>query len=275
MTDHVRYTAYIDEAGDEGLGKLKAQGALGGQSTFFAIGAFVVVGADDLQLPQWRDGLVNQFPQRRGKPLHFRDLKHEQKVAVCHNLATRPFGGCVVLSYKPTIVESTKYEVFKQPQHLYNYLVRYALERITQSVVTRARMLGHIASLSVTFSRRQGTDYEVMRKYLELIRDGREVIPSVGHTIHWSIFDPTDIRVENHAVRAGLQLADVITSATYAAFEPGAYGHCEQTYCNLLRARYMKRRGGSALNCGLTLLPPLKKNPMPEAQRTFAESFNK
>lgn len=267
----VPYHAYIDEAGDEGLGKLKSKGVSGGQSTFFAIGAFMVAGGDDAQLPTWRDDLVRQFPQRVGRTLHFRDLKHEQKIAVCHTLAEKPFGACVVLSYKPTIVDSPKYGVFKQPQHLYNYLVRFTLERITAAVRKRAAIYRHRAALTVTFSRREGTDYEVMREYLQLIKDGKEVMPSIGK-IDWSVFDPANIRVENHAVRAGLQLADVVTSATYAAFEPGLYGHCEEGYCQAMRGRYIRHQR-RALNCGLTLIPPLSKNPMPDKQRAFAATF--
>ncbi|WP_417585077.1 DUF3800 domain-containing protein [Pelagibacterium sp.] len=268
----VLYHAYIDEAGDEGLGKLKVQGVSGGQSQFFAIGAFLVSAESDAQLARWRDDLVKPFPQRKGRDLHFRDLKHEQKVAVCHALAEKPFAACVVLSYKPTIVDSSKYKIFKQPQHLYNYLVRFTLERITAAVRKRAEREGHEASLMVTFSRRQGTDYDVMREYLELIRDGKEKLYSVGK-IDWSVFDPVNIRVENHAVRAGLQLSDVITSATYAAFEPGLYGHCESGYCDAIRRKYI-RQNGVALNCGLTLIPRLTQNPMPEVQRAFAASFS-
>jgi hypothetical protein len=267
----VRYHAYIDEAGDEGLGKLKVQGAAGGQSTFFAIGAILVDATGDAQLPQWRDDLVSPFPQRAGRTLHFRNFKHEQKVSVCHTLAAKPFGACVILSFKPTIVDSSKYEVFKQPQHLYNYLVRFNLERLTAAVRRRAAQHGHSAALTVTFSRRQGTDYDVMREYLQLIKDGKEVFPSIGR-IDWSVFDPKDIRVENHAVRAGLQLADVVTSATYAAFEPSTYGYCEEGYCHTLRRKYIRSQG-RALNCGLTLIPPLSKSPMPDKQKVFAAAF--
>ncbi|SFV32237.1 Protein of unknown function [Devosia crocina] len=270
--DVVRYHAYIDEAGDEGLGKLKVEGVSGGQSRFFAIGAFLVDAVSDSQLPKWRDEAVKPFPQRVGRTLHFKELRnHEQKIAVCHSLSSKPFAACVVLSFKPTIVDSPKYQIFKQPQHLYNYLVRFTLERVTAAVRKRALQHGHKAALTVTFSRREGTDYEVMREYLQFLKDGKEVMPSIGR-IDWSVFDPADIRVENHAVRAGLQLADVVTSATFAAFEPGFYGHCEEGYCHALRPRYIRNQGRT-LNCGLTLIPPLSRNPMPEKQRAFAASF--
>lgn len=178
----------------------------------------------------------------------------------------------MILSNKSTIVSSPKYEVFKQPQHLYNYLVRYLLERVTVACRKHAEREGHgAAELTVTFSRRTGTDYQVMSEYLTLMKDGKEVLPSI-RSIDWSVFDPSDIRVENHAKRAGLQIADVVTSATFAAFEPSTYGHCEIGYAELLRARYI-RATGRALNCGLTLLPPAHKNPMPVAQQKFALSF--
>ena len=48
------YTAYVDEAGDEGFGKL-AGPAQGGQSRWLVIGACVVEREYDLEMPAWRD----------------------------------------------------------------------------------------------------------------------------------------------------------------------------------------------------------------------------
>lgn len=232
---------------------------------------FVTTDNDKL-LPLWRDEIASLFPQREGRDIHFYKLKHEQKVAAAALLASKPFGACVVLSNKATIVSSPKYDVFKQPQHLYNYLVRFLLERLTAACRKHARREGNTeATLSITFSRRTGTDYKVMAEYLQLMKDGREVKQAI-RSIDWSVFDPKDIRVENHAKRAGLQLADVVTSATYNAFEPGIYGHCEAGYAEALRSRYIKDRG-RALNCGLTLIPPAPENPMPRKQLDFALSF--
>jgi hypothetical protein len=269
----LKYFAYIDEAGDEGLGKPRQYGIQGGQSMWFGIGAMLVDEEHDRELTGWRDEITALFPQRSKRSVHFADLKHEQKVAACEVLAKKPFAACVVLSNKTTIPGSSKYEIFKQPQHLYNYLVRFALERLTTACRKHADRVapGVAASLCITFSRRNGTDYDVMADYLQFLKDGREVKQPL-RSIDWSVFDPRDIRVENHEMRAGLQLSDVITSATYNAFEPGIYGHCETRYGEALRERFLKAQG-CALNCGLTLVPLAAENPMPAEQLAFAMSF--
>ncbi|WEJ35266.1 DUF3800 domain-containing protein [Devosia sp. SD17-2] len=262
----------MDEAGDEGLGKIREYGRQGGASQWFGLGAMFLTAEQDAHLTKWRDEIGAIFPQRAKRDIHFQHLKHEQKIAACTHLASKPFGACVVLSNKRTIRHSGKYEIFKQPQHLYNYLVRFLLERLTVACKRHATRSGHAeASLSITFSRRTGTDYQVMAEYLRLMRDGKEVKQPL-RSIDWSVFDPDDIRVENHEKRAGLQLADVVTSATFNAFEPGIYGHCETGYAEAIRSRFIKDQG-CALNCGLTLTPLAMQNPMPQKQLDFALSF--
>ena len=39
--------------------------------------------------------------------------------------------------------------------------------------------------------------------------------PGALHPIVWSVFDPSNIAVENHSKRAGLQIADTVTSAYF------------------------------------------------------------
>ena len=122
-----KFYAYIDEAGDEGFGKLKAA-RCGGQSRWFALGGILVSEQNDRCLPQWRDDALTIFENRK-RDLHFNKLKHEQKVALCRLLATRPFGVSVVCSDK---IEITKlqphlYAKYKEKGHLYNYLTRFLL----------------------------------------------------------------------------------------------------------------------------------------------------
>jgi hypothetical protein len=73
------YTVYTDEAGDEGFGKLAA-GPIGGQSRWLILGACIVSRENDLKIPAWRDQILARFPKKQKRDLHFRDLKHEQKL---------------------------------------------------------------------------------------------------------------------------------------------------------------------------------------------------
>ncbi|MCV2876797.1 DUF3800 domain-containing protein [Rhodobacteraceae bacterium XHP0102] len=257
-----KFYAYVDEAGDEGFGKLKTE-RCGGQSQWFALGAILVSDDNDKRLPHWRDEALGIFDGRK-RDLHFNKMKHEQKVAICRLLSAKTFGTVVICSDK---IEITKlrpmlYNQYKQKGHLYNYLTRLLLERLTSACAFKAKLSGKRARLEVTFSRRAGTDYSIMRDYLFLMRDGKEKIRPT-RSIDWSILNPEDIKVENHSKRAGLQLADVVTSATYASLEPNLYGDVETRYATVLSRRFIKENGFIS-NCGVTIVPkPSAQKPVP------------
>lgn len=263
----VKFVAYVDEAGDEGFGKLRAPNCAG-QSRWLALGAAIVSSENDSQMPAWRDAILANFPRKKTRDLHFRTLNHAQKVVACRSLSERPLGISVVASNKVTLLDYPGVDVFKRKQHLYNYLVRFLLERVSAGCKSASRLRGSPeAELHVVFSRRSGTDYQSMREYLELMRDGKEVMRPV-RSIDWSILDPSNISVENHSVRAGLQIADVLTSATCAALEPDAYGNTEPRYSLSLRQRYI-RANRRVLGAGITVVPPPHKNPLTTDQRQF------
>ncbi len=262
------FTVYIDEAGDEGFGKLAA-GPVGGQSRWLVLGACVVSRENDLRLPTWRDSILARFPNKKTRDLHFRELKHEQKIVVCQAIAHLPVGGCVTLSHKVTIPGSNYEDVFKQKGYLYNFLIRWLLERV--STACHSKNPG--GKVKIVFSRRSGTDYKSMRSYLELMRDGKEQIRPV-RSINWKVIDIDSIAVENHSKWAGLQIADCIASAFYWGVEPNVYGNYEHRYAQLLSSR-MLRVNGSALNCGVTPVPSLLKCRGDEHQIKFLKSFDK
>ena len=267
----LRFVAYIDEAGDEGLGKLKEPDR-GGQSRWLVIGAMIVRDDHNKELPAWRDGIRGMFPNRQRPDLHFRHLNHPQRVAACEYLAGKRFGICCACSNKITLLDSPKwYSLFKQKGYLYNYLTRYLLERITSSLRTVADQSGQAVELRIVFSKRPNTDYQSMRDYLILMRDGRERLKPV-RSIDWTVFSPDNIKVENHSLWAGLQLADIVTSATASGLEPNAFGNYEPRYATALAKRFLARQK-SIINCGLTLLPPLAKCPLDDAQRAFIQGI--
>ncbi|WP_199086014.1 DUF3800 domain-containing protein [Bosea sp. ASV33] len=264
-----QYTAYIDEAGDEGFGKLAA-GPVGGQSRWLILGACLVSRENDLKLPTWRNQVISRFPKKKSRDLHFRDLKHEQKIVVCQEISGLPIGAAVAMSHKVTIPGSRYEETFKKEGYLYNYLLRWLLERVTHACATKSP---GGCSLKIVFSRRANSDYNSMREYLALMRDGKEVMPS-ARSINWKVLDIDQIAVENHSKWAGLQIADCITSAFFNAVEPNVYGNYEPTYANLLRPNLIKRRG-IALDCGVTPVPSLAKAALDAMQSGFFQSFAK
>ena len=243
------YYAYIDEAGDEGFGKLKHDDGFG-QSRWFAIGSIIVGKENDMKLPTWKRELRAMFPEKKKPDLHWSGLTHDQRRALASGLAAKPIGAAVMLSHKVTIPGSKYESTFKRPQYLYNYLVRWALERLITACEQAASP--ERAMLHVTFSRRAGTDYDVMRQYLRRLARGDDMIKAPRVT-NWSVLDIDGIAVENHSQRAGLQMADWVTSAFFNALEPNRFGDTEQEYARRMVGMLL-RSNRSAQNCGLTVV---------------------
>lgn len=272
----MKFTAYIDEAGDEGITKLrhKERREQGGQSRWLILGGILVSEETDRNLPRIRDEIISLFPKKKSRDFHFRELKHDQKVATVDHLADQRIGVCCVCSCKETLLDGGKFEnLYQQKGHLYNYLTRFLLERLTAAVSNYGRNNKIEVSLSVVFSRRMNTDYHAMRDYLILMRDGREKRAPV-RGIDWSVFSPDDIWVENHSRWAGLQIADVATSAMFNALEPNLYGKYEPRYALALAKRMLTAKK-SVHDCGLTLIPRLSQCPLDKLQREFTEELQK
>ena len=261
------FHVYIDEFGDEGFGKLRSP-ARGGQSRWFMIGGVIVRSENDRKLPQWRDEILKELGRRDAREIHFKKLRHEQKVVACRMLREKPFGICVIASNKITIAREDNYDDFKNKGYLYNYLTELLLERITFACRVAAKQSGIInPKLRACFSRRRGTNYQEMREHFQRLKHLSD--KGFGkNRINWEIFSPEDFVVENHAKRAGLQIADIVTSATGKALEPNLYGDIEPRYALLLKPRFLHQRG-RILGAGLKLLPPIDRNPLNPDQLDF------
>lgn len=272
------FAVYIDEAGDDGIGKLRDV-QRSGQSLWFTVGACCVRRENDQRLVEWRDEIANAFPMRRKRDLHFKHLKHEQRRYACRVLAGKPVRVAVVMSNKVTLLNlnKTRLETFKRKNHLHNYVCRWLLERVSLGLKTYAeeRSMPNCRA-KIVFSRRGGMNYDEFCEYLQLIKDGKEVMYSPGR-IDWDVIDPERIEVADHERRAGLQLADICTSAMFKAVEPSGFGFYEQAYADELRSVVL--RNGDKLppyNCGITHIPRLETNPpLTKEQRMFFESWKK
>lgn len=93
------------------------------------------------------------------------------------------------------------------------------------------------------------------------------------------MIDPDRIEAQDHDRRAGLQIADISTSALFKAVEPNGFGICEQSYANDLRRIVMRRptqngSNGPAFGFGVTHVPTISaKSPLTDDQRAFFESW--
>lgn len=258
------FIAYIDEAGDDGLGKPRGPAQSGGQSSWLILGAMIVPADRDRLVPSWKREIRARFPTKRSRDLHWRKLNHNQRVVVSSDLASLPIHAALALFHKVAIPGSPQEETFKKPGYLYNHLVRWLLERLI-GWCERQSPTGQ-ASLRVVFSKRRGTDYEAMKDYLDRLSRGQDKPPRITN---WSVLDIDGIRVEDHSNCAGLQLSDCIASAFFTALEPNIYGNIETSYAERLIGNLIANVRGEVANDGLTVVPGLHAASPSEHQLQF------
>ena len=213
----------------------------------------------------WRDSINANFKHRHKRELHWRDFKHEQKVVIAKSISKLPIRIALAASHKTTIPGSRYQETFKKKGYLYNYLIRWQLERVISFVETLGPRDDE--RLGLSFSRRAGTDYESMKQYLMMLKHGLDIVKSPRST-NWDRLDFRRIRVENHSKSPGLQLADCITSSFFNGLEPNGYGYTEPRYGQIL-SNNLIRRDGTAENEGFTIVPSLGHARCNEDQKAF------
>tara|TARA_R110002072_G_scaffold20102_1_gene73661 strand:- start:701 stop:1510 length:810 start_codon:yes stop_codon:yes gene_type:complete len=259
------YIAYIDEAGDEGFGKLRVVNERGGQSTWLMLGAIIVSEDYDAHLPKIRDAIRAFFPEKKERHLHWVNFNHDQRIVVADEMAKLRLGVCLTLSHKVTIPDTKFATIFSQPQYLYNYLVRWLLERLITAAEQAAAP--EPAQLKLVFSKKGGTNYQIMAEYLTKLARGQDLVKAPRRT-NWEVLDIKGMRVENHSKMAGLQLADCATSAFFRALEPNRFGNYEPAYATRLIPKLIKSNG-RVDNAGLTVVPSTRAAKCDEEQMNF------
>lgn len=220
------FVAYVDESGDEGFKFLPNEQ---GSSRWFVLSALVVRKENDLQVVSLAKHAREILRKEPKKPLHFRELKHEQRVPLARLIGGASVRTVSVLIHKPSIPEP---EVFQHKAYaLYRYATRLLVERVSW-LCRDAKRTGHgDGSVEIVFSNRSAMSYDDLRGYLLKLRDDgteRDV------RVDWSVVDPAKIKAINHDQLAGLQLADAVASGIFFSVHRNPYGEVEDRYLRLL-----------------------------------------
>ena len=275
MSSSYGYVAYIDEAGDDGIGKFKLAGE-GGMSHWLILTACLISAENELNVVKWRDEITAAFPKRKSRDIHFQSLDHSQRVYATSCLGKQPVGLISVLSNKTTIAKHPSFAeaCAQQKNILYKYLLRYLLERVTDAV-RRAHLLRPETptTLKIIFSRRGGMDYRDFQDYLatlKALQTGR----GSYHPVHWPCISHDLTLALDHSKVAGLQLADIAASAFYQAVEPNFYGFTEPRYALLLRDRVLSQQPRMpCLNYGLKPVPNIGRMTLSLEQMAFFKEW--
>lgn len=94
------FVAYVDESGDEGFKFLPNEQ---GSSRWFVLSAMVIRKENDLQVVQLARQARELLKKDAKKALHFRELRHEQRVPLARLIGDAPVRTVSVLVHKPSI----------------------------------------------------------------------------------------------------------------------------------------------------------------------------
>jgi len=189
----------------------------------------------DLDAVRWRDEISSIMPEKRSRELHFANMNHGQRVAATKALSARQLRFINVIAYKP----ATPPGVYVEKNQLYFYLTRFLIERVSWLCRDMRPLVPEgDGKVRIVFSRRGGLAYDDFRSYMNKLKSdsGSDV------QIHWPVIDIDGISAEAHSARAGLQLADIATSAVASAFEADRYGNTEWRYLEVLKPRIYSRK---------------------------------
>ena len=255
------FIAYVDESGDEGF-VFNADGS--GSSRWFVLSAAVIRQTNDLEMVSCLKEVRKVLQKAPKTPLHFVDLKHEQRVPYIRRVGELPLRTVSVVIYKPLIREPEKFQNTKYL--LYRYATRLLLERVSWLCRDQRRTGEGDGFCEVVFSNRSNMSYDEIRDYLRLLLQQSEANPQQVQ-IDRTVIIPERIRAVEHSKLAGLQVADAIASGLHFALKVNRYGETETAYLPHLK-KTLFRHKGEAMGYGLKVWPEdfaTVKSKAPEA----------
>jgi len=242
------FVAYVDESGDEGF-VFNPDGS--GSSRWFVLSAAVIRQTNDLQMVSCLKEVRSVLGKAPKTPLHFVDLKHEQRVPYIRRVGALPIRTVSVMVCKPLIREPEKFQNTKYL--LYRYATRLLLERVSWLCRDHRKVGAGDGFAEVIFSNRSNMSYEDICDYLRLLRKQAEANP-LQVQVDPTVIDPARIRAVEHSKLAGLQVADAVASGIHFAIRVNRYGETETGYLPHLKNTFYRHKN-EVMGYGLKFWP--------------------
>jgi hypothetical protein len=272
------YIAYIDEAGDPGITRVKPidpQGA----SEWLVMGAVVIETIRELEQVSWVRTILNSIGLAQQTVLHFRDLTEWRKPLVCSQVAKLNLVALAMLSNKKSmrghrnVRAAARSAGIPPDQVFYNWCSRLLLERITDCCYRHSiKTYGEPRHVQVIFSERGSHYYGRLVTYLQdLKRQGKTNTTFLTkRTIKHEVLDTRLITSRPHHTLAGLQLADIVASSFYQAVDIIPPTNWNPANAKLLQPRIAKEnRLWRDYGVALQPTPPYKAALLPDQKLIF------
>lgn len=243
---NISFRVYIDESGDEGF-VFHPDGS--GSSRWLVLSAVVVRKKNDISLVRTLENVRVLLVKPPKKELHFRDLKHEQRVPYVKQIVNAQVKTISVLIHKPSLRDPEKFQ--SEKFLLYRYASRYLLERVSWLCRDKYTPGEGSGQADVIFSNRSIMSYKDLTDYLQMLKTKSDPMKV---RINWDVIDPQRVSAVDHSKLAGLQIADAVASSFYYAVNLNRYGEIEDKYARLLLSNCYRHKG-VALGYGLKFWP--------------------
>jgi Protein of unknown function (DUF3800) len=269
------YIAYVDEAGEPGLSKIRPIDD-DGASEWLILSAVVMRTKWEADLPDWLMSVRTELGLDKRGPIHFRNLSPSRRLSVAEIVSGLPVRAFVICSNKKNMrrYRNPRAEKIPSQEWFYNWCVRLLLERVTAFCEQRRAIdyEGKPCKVKIEFSRRGGHRHRQTNAYTLYLRH-QEQAGSLYLTKRQITTDllSTDLMEHHpHWSRPGLQLADTVASAFYSAANTIGPGAWDVAPAKAL-SRIMAMENGKILDFGVALQPaPWKAKLTDNQQEIFA-----
>jgi hypothetical protein len=248
---------FIDEAGDEGIERVRPVDA-GGASEYFVMCGILIRAHRHNEMAAFLNSTKAKIGMAHDCELHFRDLGFEEQKVVISELAKFQFGTIAVVSnkrnmrrYRNVRIEQKEFEIVrggrrraKQYNWFYNHTFRYLLERASfECARWGQKVYGSQLPIRIVFSQRKGFRYSQTQAYLHKLRVARHGPGYFNNkgTIDWSVVNPSNVESARAKNEPGLQFADCVASAVYKAIDQDWFGEVTPSFIEALAPRFIRQ----------------------------------
>jgi hypothetical protein len=266
----VGYIAYIDEAGDDGLTKIRTPERRGA-SEWMIISAILIKASRENEVLGWTKNIINQLKQHQTSQIHYYKLPYDKKLFVCSQLASLHVRVFSVISHKRNMqgYKNIRAEMAKvnRTAYFYCWMTHLLLERVTAYCGRRTiKDYGEARPIRFEFSDRGGVKIEDIKAYYRYImaQSRMGMLYNPRFDLDWTVVDPNEMYSYPNSMRAGLQLADIAASSFYGGLELANDGTTKPEPAKLLLPRICPDQKSKRYGFGVKLMPVWVPNLPPE-----------
>lgn len=209
-------------------------------------------------------------------------MKNDKKELVCRNLATLPVRFFTVMSHKRNMKGYRNHHAelarVNRTAWFFCWLSRLLLERVTDFCQKGSWSdYGEPRSVRIEFSDSGGVKLDDIKAYYRYLSEQSRMgtLYHDRYDLAWSAVDLDQMSTHPNKLRAGLQLADSVTSAFFRAVERNPAGTVEPRFAELLLPKVCPKPGirRSRYGYGLKVMPTWIPSRLPDDQREIIRFY--